>query len=456
MSIAESYERFTAEAHDFILDLEINGIKYDVELNKVLKLQLETEIAGLETVIFSHIPNFNLDSGTQLGYYLFVTKGFKTERKTKTGELSTDGDTVKELAVNYPDDKVWLESLAKRNDLSSIYNTFVSTYVEDFVKRDGRIHASYSLHGTGSFRIAGDNPNLTQLPKPKHGYNLRRLFTVDRGKVFMAFDFSSAEVKILGALCKDANLLKSIQEGLDFHCFSASHLFNIPYEQFFREYKHGSEELKLQRKEQRQVCKILTFSIIYGSSPAGIAMQLGCTKERALELLNLYFRLYLGIKTYIENTHEMAKENGYVVTPFGQRKMEYGAMEIFKGTAAYNGCLRNSQNVRVQSTCSTFGMMCFAALNKAVKPLGVKSLCTVYDSIELEVPMGVEAEVLELAFLHLNDYPLKIYDWLDLPVGVDAEIGLNWGDAKEILRGTTQTEIEKRYRSWTNGNESAV
>ena len=148
----------------------------------------------------------------------------------------------------------------------------------------------------------------------------------------------------------------------------------------------------------------------------------------------------------------MAKENHFVYNPFGQRKMEFGAMSIFQGTAAYAGCLRNAQNVRVQGTSSSFGMSCFAELNKAIKQLGARSLCTVYDSVELEVPLEHAAEVLELSFLHLNDYPVQRFDWLDLPVGVDAEIGLTWGGAEHIPRGATQLYIEDRYNTWRRQN----
>lgn len=189
---------------------------------------------------------------------------------------------------------------------------------------------------------------------------------------------------------------------------------------------------------------------MYGSSPNGIALNLDIPLDQAKGLIDLYFKAFPLIKTYVDNTHAMAKENGYVVTPFGQRKMEFGATELFEGTAAYNGCLRNSQNVRVQSTTSTFGMMCFAELNLAIKQYRAKSLCTVYDSIELEVPIEHAAVVLELAFVHLNDNPVKVFDWLDLPVGVDAEIGLSWGGAGHINRGATQEEIEKKYASWIN------
>lgn len=184
---------------------------------------------------------------------------------------------------------------------------------------------------------------------------------------------------------------------------------------------------------------------MYGSSPNGIALNLGITKFQAEELIDLYFKAFPLIKSYVDNSHAMAKMNGYVVTPFGQRKMEYGAAEIFKGTAVFNGCLRNAQNVRVQSTTSTFGLMAFADLNRAIKPLGARSICTVFDSIELEVPLAVAAEVLELSFYHLNDKPVQMYDWLELPVGVDGEIGLNWGDANHVNRGTTQEQIEEMY-----------
>jgi DNA polymerase-1 len=451
MSIQDSYKKYTSEAFDFIMDLEVNGILYDVEGNRLMKARLETEIAELEAVIRQHIGNtFSIDSGQQMAHYLFTERGFEVTRRTKTGEPSTDGEAIKDLGKRYPAEKVWMDPLAKRNDLVSIYRTFIETYVEDFVKKDGRVHASYSLHGTGSFRIAGDSPNLTQLPRPKHNYNIRKLFTVAKGMTFMAFDFSSAEVKILGAICRDPELLKAIEQGLDFHAYSASKMYNLNYDEFVEILGDSNHPLYGEYKNKRQFSKALTFGILYGSSPSGISLALGITIEQAKELINLYFATFPLIKVYVDTTHEMAKINHLVYNPFGQRKAEYGAMKIFEGTAAYNGCLRNSQNVRVQGTTSSFGMSCFAELNKVIKPFGAKSLSSVYDSVELEVPLEHAAEVLELGFLYLNDYPVKRFDWLTLPVGVDAEIGLNWGDAGHIARGTTQTEIEVMYKGWTN------
>lgn len=186
---------------------------------------------------------------------------------------------------------------------------------------------------------------------------------------------------------------------------------------------------------------------MYGSSPNGIAANLGISLDQAKELVNLYLNAFPGIKTYVECSHKMALENHYVFNPFGQRKMTYGAMEIFKGTAVYNGSLRLAQNVRVQGTSSSFGLWAFTQFNDAVKKIGGKCICTVYDSIEIEIPLAFTAQALELGFIHLNDAPVSHFDWLDLPVGVDAEIGTTWGNAKHIARGSTQEQIEALIRS---------
>lgn len=261
MSIMESYEEFTIPAHEFIIDLELNGIKYDIEGNIRTKIRMEAEIAELEAEIFRSIPSINIDSGVVLGDYLYRVLGLEVAATTKTGEPSTDGDALKALAKLNPG-LPWLVTLAKRNDIASLYRMFIANYVRDFVKRDGRIHPNYSMHGTGSFRIAGDSPNLTQLPRPKHGYNIRELYGVDEGNVFLAFDFSSAEVKILGALCKDPALLKAIEEGKDFHSLSAGKMYGVDYDVFIAVLSNEEHQLYKDYKNKRQYAKALTFGIL--------------------------------------------------------------------------------------------------------------------------------------------------------------------------------------------------
>lgn len=181
---------------------------------------------------------------------------------------------------------------------------------------------------------------------------------------------------------------------------------------------------------------------MYGSSPAGIAMQLNVTKDEAQRLMNLYFNAYPGVKLFIEESHNMAIWNQKVITPFGQRRQEYGTYDCFKPTAAYNAALRNSTNVRVQSTTSTLGLIVFAELNKAMKKLGAKAICTVYDSAEFEVPIKNAAAAIELSFYYMNEYPQTVFPWLTLPIGCEGELGISWGNCEEVHRGVTQEECE--------------
>lgn len=171
-------------------------------------------------------------------------------------------------------------------------------------------------------------------------------------------------------------------------------------------------------------------------------MSLGIERYEAQQLIDMYFKQYPLIQQYVEDSHLMAIHNEYIVTDFGQRKHEYGVKKIFKNSAVYNAALRNAQNVRVQSTTSTLGLYTFTRLNEAIKKIGGMSICTVYDSVELEVPIERAAEALEIAFYYMDDFPVKQFDWLDLPIGCEAELGFHWGDLTVVERGTTQKEIE--------------
>jgi DNA polymerase-1 len=450
-AIIKSVTEIEMRAHEYILDLEINGLKYDTDLNSRFSERMMGDIEVLQDRIFTVTGQFNWNSGVEMQDLLYNKMGFTAPFTTKTGDPSTDGDALLTLAgldpmsfkYEAPDPALqWLADMAKMKDINAAHNTFVKSYVKDFVKRDGRIHPSYNLHGTSSFRITGSDPNLTQLPRPKHGYNLRECYTVEDGYVFIAADWSSAEVKILGALSKDESLLRAIANGYDFHSFSASQMIGVPYEEFMEVLHSDTDPRKKLYKQTRQSAKALTFGILYGSSVNGIAMNLNVSKEEAERLINLYFKAYPGVLKYVQDTHRMAEWNQYVITPFGQRKQEYGTHSVFKSTAAYNAALRNSQNVRVQSTTSTAGLITFAACNEAIKQLGGRSICTVYDSAEFEVPIERAAEAVETIFYYFDNWPVETFEWLDLPIGSEVELGVNWGNCETVHRGVGQQEIE--------------
>lgn len=140
----------------------------------------------------------------------------------------------------------------------------------------------------------------------------------------------------------------------------------------------------------------------------------------------------------------MAIENQFVFSPFGQRKMEYGTLPIFKKTAAYNAALRNSQNVSIQGPASTLGLMAFAKVDEELRRRGWGGVvCTVYDSIECYVRKDHIAEAIELCYYCMDDWPVETFDWLDFPIGTDAEIGYDWGASlSKVYRGISQQECE--------------
>lgn len=174
----------------------------------------------------------------------------------------------------------------------------------------------------------------------------------------------------------------------------------------------------------------------------GIARQLNLTIPEAERLVEMYFKAYPGIKTYIDDTHTTSLWNRLVVTPFGQRRRLHAAQPIFRKTAAYNASLRLSQNVLIQSSASTLGLLTFSALNEAIKPLGAKVVCSVYDSLEIECPVNRAAEVCALCDYYFNTWPVEQFDFLDMPIGCEGEIGYSWGKCAEVHQGVTQQEVE--------------
>lgn len=274
-AIIDSVFKYTVPAQEFLIDLEINGMRYSVPRNRWYAKKMEERVAELDEKIFSQIgERIDLNSGAKVAEFLYGKKGFKPPTFTKSGDPATDGQALMLLAgldptaskyVTTDPSMQWLADMAMRRDIWAVYNTFIKNYVRDFVKRDGKVHPSYNQFGTSSFRITGSDPNLTQLPRARHGYNIRTCYIVEKDEVFISFDFSSAEVKVLANIAKEPAMLKAIADGLDFHSFSASSMKQIPYEDFVGVINDKTHPKFKEYKEQRQICKILTFSIYIGT-----------------------------------------------------------------------------------------------------------------------------------------------------------------------------------------------
>jgi len=259
-SILEESLEIKKDALQFMIDLKVNGLLYDQVLHAQYEKEMIEHLGRLQERIFSGVgEEFNLGSTQECERILFGKFGLDTDIKTKTGSMSTSGDALKDMQKRY--DIPWLKDMAIYGDIDGMYLNFIKDYVTKYVKRDGRIHANYNLHGTSSHRISGDKPNMLNLPRPKHGYNLRRLYKVAEGYAFLTFDFSSCEVKILAALCKDENMIKSILQGLDFHSYTASMMYHVDYSELHHAVENEDHPQHKLYKGYRKNAKAVTFNI---------------------------------------------------------------------------------------------------------------------------------------------------------------------------------------------------
>lgn len=448
-AILDVYEESSREIFDLIADLECEGIHYDQTENRRLDVSMKQEVKELEESIFTSIgKRINLDSSIDVPNLLYNELGFTPPYETKGGLDAADNGAILILAgldpmspgkyISPNPEHQFLANMAKRKNLVAVHRGFIETYIDDYVKRDGRVHAKYLQGGTSTFRLSSQEPNLQNIPR---AFGVKACFGVEDGNIFLAADYSSAEIKLLSAICADENMLRAVREGLDFHSYAAANMYGIPYQEFISVIEDKSNPLFKQYKQYRQNSKALGFGILYGSSAGGIAKNLNISIEDANRLINMYFTSFPKLKEYIEKTHFAAIANQFVTTPFGHRRNFYGTQQVFKKTAAYNAALRGSQNYVIQSSTAIIGLLSFAMINKEIKKLGGKCIATVHDSLEAEIPQEKAAEAAEVFFYYMNDWPQQTFDWLGLCIGSETEVGLNWQSTEIIHRNVTQEAI---------------
>jgi len=269
-SVLSELVNVKARALNFVVNMEVDGMLYDVSGNQEMAISMRAELDELEDRIYTGVGRrFNLASGPEVANILYNVHGLECPKRTKGGESSVDSDALDMLVDRY--DLSWLKDINRRKNVASVYNSFISTYIEDFLKPDGRIHPEYNLHGTSSHRISSSNPNLLNLPRPDScpPYDIRSLYIAPPGYIFLTLDFSSCEVKVLAARCKDPAMLRAIREGKDFHTYTASLINGLTYEEMHHVLESSKDMLKADSalaatfkryKKLRQAAKSVTFN----------------------------------------------------------------------------------------------------------------------------------------------------------------------------------------------------
>ncbi len=404
-----TYERIERRMVPVLMAMEQAGIKVDrAELDRIgADFSERLVVIEARTHELAGRP-FSIGSPKQLGEILFEEMGLKGGRKSKaTGAYSTDAAVLEDLAAQghaLPRAVMEWRQLAKLK----------STYVEGLtaqIAEDGRVHTDFSMAITSTGRLSSTEPNLQNIPiRTEEGARLRRAFIAEEGHVLLAADYSQIELRLLAHLAEVPSLVEAFNAGQDIHARTAADIFGMPLE--------GVD------KEARRRAKTLNFGIIYGMSAFGLAGRLGIPTGEAKGVIDAYFARYPGILAAMERIKEEARQNKYVLSPFGRRLWIRNIDD--KNPAFRAGAERQAINAPFQGGAAEVIKRAMVRVPRALRDagLGARLLLQVHDELVLEVP---EAEV-EATGALLKGVMEGVAS-LRVPLLVEIGHGRNWAEA---------------------------
>lgn len=459
--------------------MELRGVRVDRTYLSELQEKLETIIVGAEAELYKMAgktpDTLKLNHAASIANILFkdgfinpdtgqLTR-YKPVSMTAKGQWQTTEKVLKFLVAK---DKCPFS--AKKLIYSKAYkakNTFCKN-VWDLSELDGYLHTNYNIHGTGTGRLSSNDENMQNIPKKLGGFSIKKVFiTSDPAtQAFVNLDAKNAEVRIFAAYSHDAALIKSLNDGLDSHCFFADAIIKsvrmsgpgadaqltamgldptkpLTYEDFKNREKIKAIDPKYAEQMDvfRTNIKRVVFGILYGAGPKKIAETAGMTLSQAQAIIDMLFELFPSIPTYVEATKWELRTFGMVETYFGRRRRfnVRGATGYLRSRAE-----RQAVNFKIQSTSSDIVLTCLSAIEEPLKrDLGGNLLLTVHDSIGLEMPKKYLSQLPDFVDRYLVKDVAKLCPWLPVAFKWDYEVGDSYGELKSLekyIEGIPQEE----------------
>ncbi|HET9106903.1 MAG TPA: DNA polymerase I, partial [Steroidobacteraceae bacterium] len=283
--------------------MERHGVLVDRELLRAQSARFATQLQELLQQARREAGcDINVDSPKQLQQVLFEKQGLPVLRKTPTGQPSTAEDVLEELAASYALPRIVLDYRA----LAKLKSTYTDKLPELINPRTGRIHTSYHQAVAQTGRLSSSDPNLQNIPiRRPEGRRIRQAFIAPPDHVLMAADYSQIELRIMAHLSGDEGLLAAFAEDRDVHQATAAEVFGTPLAEV--------------TADQRRLAKTINFGLIYGMSPFGLARNLGIDRGAAQTYVERYFQRYPGVRRFMDDTRQQARERGFVETVYGRR-----------------------------------------------------------------------------------------------------------------------------------------
>jgi DNA polymerase-1 len=390
---------FRMEHHGVLIDRDTLRRQGGEITRRLAELELEAhEAAG---------QPFNLDSPKQLQEILFNKLNLPTIRKTPKGQPSTAEDVLEELAAAYPLPRIILEY----RGLAKLKSTYIDKLPGQIDERTGRVHTSYHQAVAVTGRLSSSDPNLQNIPiRTPEGRRIRQAFVAPPGQLLLAADYSQIELRIMAHLSGDRSLLEAFAADRDIHQATAAEVLGLTPEEV--------------TAEQRRAAKAINFGLIYGMSAFGLARQLGSDRATAQQYVDRYFDRYPGVKRYMDETRESARQLGYVETVFGRRLYLPDIRSRNRQQQQY--AERSAINAPMQGTAADIIKRAMIAVDDWIereRP-GARLVMQVHDELVLEV----QAEAVEAVRSKVVGFMVAAAE-LDVPLKVDTGVGANWDDA---------------------------
>lgn len=390
-----------------LTDMEFHGVKLDVDALKSFSIELAEQIQSTEQKIYEMSgETFNIASPKQLGDILFgKMKISEKAKKTKSGQYSTSEDVL----VKHEKDHPIIREILDYRSLTKLKSTYVDALPELVSKKDGRIHTSYNQTVAATGRLSSTNPNLQNIPiRTERGKEIRKAFVpTDAEHVLLASDYSQIELRIIASISGDEAMIHDFNEGIDIHTATASRVYDFSLEEV--------------NSDIRRNAKTVNFGIIYGISAFGLSERLGIPRGEAATIIKSYFEKYSGIKKFMDESVEFAKQNGYVQTLMGRRRY---LRDINSKNAIVRGFAeRNAINAPIQGSSADMIKVAMIRIHQAMKAQKLKSkmILQVHDELVFDA-LKSELELLQqIVEKEMREaLPLKV------PVVVEMNTGENW------------------------------
>lgn len=390
--------------------MERSGVNIDVPVLRQLSASLEKDVVNIEKTIYDKTGvRFNIASPKQLGEVLFEKLRLDPKaKKTKTGQYKTGEDVLLALASKSDIVKDILE-FRQLQKLKSTYVDALPTMINPVTQR---VHTSYNQAVAATGRLSSTNPNLQNIPiRTERGREVRKAFIPrNEDHVILSADYSQIELRLVAHMSGDEGMLDAFARGLDVHRATAAKVYGVA--------------LDAVTAEQRRNAKAVNFGIIYGQSAFGLSQNLGIPRMEAAQIIEQYFAQYPGIKKYMNDTINFAKENGYVETLLKRRRYLRdinSANQTVRGFAE-----RNAINAPIQGSAADMIKVAMISIHDVIKRTGLRGQMTmqVHDELVFDVPRDEVSQFREIVEIHMKNALT-----MAVPIVVELGEGRNWLEA---------------------------